>query len=301
MSTRIWWNGKVMPFAEATVHVTSETAQRGVNAFEGIRAYWRPDQKSFAVVSMADHLDRLDQSLRLLELPARSLVKPLADAMAELISATPDRIDLYLRPTIYLESGSYTNDPRQCAFGAFVSVKPAPSSAKLVSCHISSFLRVPTRAFPAQAKSGASYAIFRLARIEAAAVGCDESILLNEHGHVTETGGASIFTVTDGHVATPMLTDGILDSITRKHALAILRERMGLTVAERSISRHELLAADEVFLTGTLDEIRIVDCLGAGRANLGVTIGTALRDTYLAMCRGHIEPLGEPMFTEIRP
>lgn len=299
MNALVWWNGRVAPFAEATVHVTSETAQRGVNAFEGMRAYWRPDSERLAIVSMGEHLDRLRMSLKLLRLPAETLVEPMASALVELTRALSAREDLYLRPTIYLDSGSYTSDPARCAFGAFVSARPAPSRCPPVSCHVSSLRRVPSQAFPAQAKSGASYAIFRLARVEAAGAGYDESILLNEHGHVAETGGASIFIVADGAVATPRISDGILESITRRHALAILRDRLGVHVTERAIGLPELLAADEVFLTGTLDEVRLVDRVHGGRSTLRHEVGPVVRDAYLGMCRGQAEPLNGSMFAEV--
>jgi branched-chain amino acid aminotransferase len=295
----IWWNGVVMPSDEARIAVTSETAQRGVNAFEGLRAYWRAQKVSFAIVSTGDHLARLRQSLRLLRLPAEQMVDALQAGIVELTRAVETRQDLYLRPTIYLESGSYTSDPSRCVFGSFISCAEAPASPP-VSCLVSSYRRVPADAFPPTAKSGASYAIFRLARIEAASAGCDEAILLDRHDNVTETGGASIFVVRDGSVITPPHEDGILESITRRHAVRILRERLGIKVLERSVPVQELLDADELFLTGTLDEVRLVKRLHAGRRPLSHTIGSAVRDEYLSMCRDGWTPLDDSMFTEVR-
>jgi branched-chain amino acid aminotransferase len=298
---RIWWNGVVGPFADAMVHVTSETAQRGVNAFEGLRAYWLVERGCFAIVSITEHLARLRESLRLLSLPAGHLVTPMAEALRDLLATVDDRENLYLRPTIYLEEGSYTSDPDLCRFGSFVSCRAAPSFSKAVSCHVSSYRRVPPETFPPRAKSGASYSMFRLARLEATAAGHDESILLNDHGNVTETGGASVFLVIDGAVVTPALKDGILDSITRRHVLRILRERLALEAIERSVSAQELLDADEVFLTGTLDEVRIVERVHGGRAILNHAIGSAVREEYLGICHGRLRPLSESMLVEVRP
>ncbi len=301
MDEPIWHNGKVVPSAEATVRVTAETALRGINAFEGIRAYWRSDQRCWAVVSLGEHLARLDASLRLLALPAHPMVAPFAEAIVEFVKDHAQRRDLYLRPTIYLDQGSYTSDPERCAFGSFVSMREAPSDTGPVSACVVSFPRVSSAAFPARAKSGAAYSMFRLARLEASAAGYDEAILLDGAGNVTETGGASVFAVSAGHVSTPSLAGDILDSITRGHALEILRSRLGIAVTEREISAGELLAADEVFLTGTLDEVRTVSRLRDSRRTLAASVCSAVRDTYLAMCRGQAEPLSQSMFTIITP
>ena len=223
---------------------------------------------------------------------SRTMVPPLADAIAELLTWQQPGHDLYLRPTIYLDQGSYTSDPEQCTFGAFVSVRSAPSGLSPVSACVSSFQRVASEAFPARAKSGASYAMFRLARLEAHGAGYEEAILLDGQRRVTETGGASVFVVSSGgRVATPDLSCDILDSITRRHALAILRSRLGIGVTERPVLAPELLAADEVFLAGTLDEIRTVSRLPGALPTLGAAIGSAVREIYLEMCRGRAEPL----------
>jgi branched-chain amino acid aminotransferase len=299
MTALMWWNGAPRPTDEVTTAVTSETALRGVNAFEGIRAYWQQTDGRFAVVSLDRHLRRLRSSLSLLSLPAERLVSPLGAAVRDLVGASDEGADYYLRPTIYLEEGAYTADRSECRFGSFVTVREAPSGTPL-SCQVSSYRRVPSSAFPSRAKSGAAYSAFRLARIEAGVGGCDEAILLDMNDRVSETGGASVFVVRDGVVMTPGLDHDILESITRRHAIAIATGRLRLQVEECSLTHDDLMAADEIFLAGTLDEVRVVQRLAGRGEVLGSHVASAVRDEYLAICRGQAPPLEEGMLEYVR-
>jgi branched-chain amino acid aminotransferase len=300
MTGLVWWNGTVCPTDEVTTAVTSETALRGVNAFEGIRAYWQEGSGRFAVVSLERHLERLRSSLSLLSLPAEHLVAPLGTAICDLVGASQEGADYYVRPTVYLEKGSYTADPAECRFGSFVTIREASTGTPL-SCRVSSYRRIPSSAFPSRAKSGASYSAFRLARIEAVTDGYDEAILLDMNDRVSETGGASVFVVKDGVVTTPGLDHDILDSITRHHAIAIARGRLRCAVEERSLKLEDLMSAEEIFLAGTLDEIRVVRRLAGRGKNLNHRVGTAVRDEYLAICQGQAEPLEERMLKYVTP
>lgn len=294
MTALMWWNGTLRPTDEATTAVTSETALRAVNAFEGIRAYSQEAHGRFAVVSLDRHLDRLRSSLSLLSLPAVHLVAPLGAAVRDLVGASHEGADYYIRPTVYLEEGSYTANPAECRFGSFATIREVPAGTPL-SCRVSSYRRIPSSAFPSRAKSGASYSSFRLARIEAVLDGYDEAILLDMNDRVSETGGASVFVVRDGVVMTPGLDHDILDSITRRHAIAIAKRRLRHAVEERPLTLEDLMFADEIFLAGTLDEIRVVRRLAGRDEDLDYRVAMAVRDEYLAICRGQAQPLEEGM------
>ncbi|MEU7994212.1 aminotransferase class IV [Micromonospora sp. NPDC049060] len=145
---------------------------------------------------------------------------------------------------------------------------------------------------PTAAKVGAGYAALRMARIEAAARGADEPILLNDRGTVAETAGAAVFAVRRGTAHTPPVADGILDSITRRIAIRLLAEDLGVPVVEQSLTRSDLLSADEVFLTGTLDEIRPVAAVdGVRLAGGDGPVAGALQQRYSDMCYGLRPPL----------
>ncbi|MFJ4622469.1 aminotransferase class IV [Streptomyces sp. NPDC088812] len=287
----LWWNGRVVPWADATVHVTSEVATRGTNVFEGLRAYWQPEQERHAVVQFTAHLDRLAQSARLIRLPAEATAEHIAQlrtGVTELVQALGPGRDLYLRPTLYIDQGRYGWRPEDVTLGSYIAAyETDPTPTAPMSCIVSTWRRTADSAISPLIKVGAAYQAFRLPRIEAAAQGVDEAILLNSRDTVAETGGAAIFLIRDGAAVTPPLADGVLDSITRRTVIALLREEVGIPVVERSVPRTELYTADEAFLCGTLDEIRgigAIDGLPFPSATGPVT--TAVRDAYLARCRG---------------
>lgn len=290
---QIWWNGRIVPWKDAQVHVTSETALRGANVFEGVRAYWHQDTGRYAVVSLAEHLARLERSARLLRFPdlSPSFARDLATGVTELINACGYRQHLYLRPTLYIDQGRYAWKPEEVQLGTFITchaTDPRPRSA--MSCIVSSWRRTPDLCLTPLAKTGAAYQAFRLPRIEAAMAHADEAILLNINNMVTETGGAAVFIVRDGKVVTPPLSDGILDSITRRTAIRLLTQTFDIAVTERSISRTELYTADEIFICGTLDEIRAVGSIDHITVSVAAgPVATRLRELYLDICEGRVE------------
>ena len=130
------------------------------------------------------------------------------------------------------------------------------------------------------------YAFYRLSRIEAAEAGADEAILLTTDGTVSETPGASVFVIRAGIAYTPPGGAGILPSITRATAMKILTNQLATRVIEADLSSRFLATADEVFLTGTMDEIRPVKSIGGQQVGTGVApLTSRLRDAYLRACR----------------
>ncbi|MFE4516383.1 aminotransferase class IV, partial [Kitasatospora sp. NPDC056783] len=295
----IWHNGKVRPWEEATVHVTSETAMRAVNVFEGLRAYRQPDGR-LAVVRLDAHLERLETSAALMHIPYPGLAAELRDGIAQLLTALDPQCDVYVRPSVYVDTGRYTADRMEMTTGTIVTCYPAPvRPVEPMRCIVSSRRRIADNALPTAAKTGAAYSGFRLARLEALTQGADEAILLNRHGNVAETGGAAVFAVRHGRITTPPLTDGILPSITRATVLA-LAQRLGIPAEKQSLTPGDLHGADEVFVTGTLDEVRLVGQVDGHRPRHGDhPIGSALREEYLAMCAGTRPALDASFLTVI--
>lgn len=252
----IWWNGSLVPWDSARVHVTSETALRGLNVFEGIRAYWRPNERAYAVIGLDAHLARLAESARLMHIPAPDIRQRMLTGIEALLGRISDPSDLYIRPTLYVDRGGYEHNPERIVVGEFISWRREPArTLRSLKCGISKWARVPASCLPSKAKIGATYTAFRLARLETTIRGLDEAILLNEHGHITETAGGSIFIMRSGVLATPSLNSGILPSITRRIVIDVLCPRLGCEVKERSLTPDDLGAADGVFIVGTLDEI----------------------------------------------
>ncbi|MEW2402229.1 aminotransferase class IV [Streptomyces sp. NPDC046862] len=284
--TKIWWNGGVSDWQDAVVHVTAETAMRGVNVFEGVMAYKLEGRREHAVIALDEHLERLARSAALLHLPMPYSPAGLRQGVLDLIRAEPSDLDLYIRPTVFLESGAYTADPSRMRMGAYITSytrERAPlRSVRLVT---TPWTRVDDPAFPAQSKSGAVYSAFRLARMAAVRAGGDEPLLLNAHGTVAETAGAAVMAVFSDRVVTPPPEDGALDSITRRILSGLIEREFGIKVVQRSLHPEELHEADEVFLCGTLDEVAEVasfDGVELGRAEESLT--RRLFEKYRAVC-----------------
>lgn len=266
----IWFGDSVRPWHEAQVHVWTEVVLRAMSIFEGLRGYWDAEQSRHYFLHLGAHLQRLNQSARVVRLPKLVTYPELTYAIGKLTRQLDYREDIYLRPTLYLEEGRYTvhGKPDDCGF--FMPAFPVPRDASIetgITCQVSSWRRSDDSTAPPQVKAAANYYNLRLARMEAISNGHGEAILLNTAGKVAETGGASVFLVRDGRIATPHLSSSILDSITRRSALTLLSEH-GIHADERSVDRTELYTADEVFLTGTLCEITPVVAVD------GVTVGS---------------------------
>jgi len=171
---------------------------------------------------------------------------------------------------------------------------PADPNPAVLRCTISSWPRYGDLAGTPRAKSGAIYSNVRLARIEAAHRGFDDAILLNHHGRVAELTGACLFIVRNGKLATPAITESILEGITRAWTLQAAR-RLGVEVEERPIERTELYVANEVFGVGTLDEIRAVgeiDDITVGTGAAG-EVTQAVAAAYAERLRGPVDDPGD--------
>jgi branched-chain amino acid aminotransferase len=288
-SNVIWWNGKLVPWDNACVHVTSETALRGLNVFEGLRAYWRASENAFAIVGTDAHMKRLIQSAQSLAIPVHDASPRLRQGMSDILQTITTKSDLYLRPTIYIESGVYEVDEAKIICGEFISWRYAPSSPfRTIRCGISKWRRLPPDCLPSSAKVGAAYTSFRLARLDAKAQGYDEAILLNEMGRITETGGGSVFIVKNAIVITPPLEEGILPSITRRIVLDTLCPSLTIETEQRPLNVSDILEADEVFIAGTLDEISQVVAVNnviMPQLDSG-SIVQALQIMYYSLCNG---------------
>lgn len=285
----IWFNGKVVPWEEATVHVWSEVALRGTSVFEGIRAYWQPEEDRYYCLALEDHLLRLFQSALLLRLPVHVTTDNIRQGIKELLTTLNVHEPAYIRPTLYLDEGAYGYDASKVRMGFYIGAFAVPHSPKIFSgirCCVSTWRRASDLSFPPRVKSGAAYQGFRLPRIEAELRGYDEVIILNAKESVAETSGAAIFIVRNGTAITPPALAGNLESITRKKVTELFISEFGIPVHEREIERTELYISDEVFTCGTLSTIQpVVEIDGIRIANgQPGPITCRCRDRYLQIC-----------------
>lgn len=286
----IWFNGELRPWEDATVHVWSEVAIRGTSLFEGLRAYWQEDSGRYAVLALDEHMRRLEQSCRLLRVPAEPHhFSELREGTFKLLDALQLRDHAYVRPTIFINSGRYGYRSEDVEIGTYITCFPVDrpvESSQGKRLKVSSWQRLPDLAMSPLIKTGGAYQSFRLPLIEAREAGFDDAVLLNSDGGVAETTGATLFLVRDGRVVTPDVTAGILESITRRKAIELLRDEFGIETVERKVLRNELYLANEIFLTGTLAEIQPVvdiDGLAVGSGVPG-PLTSDLRKRFASYC-----------------
>lgn len=291
----IFFNGDVVPWEQATVHVWSETAIRAINVFEGLRAYWHEGENRWHLRAWRQHFDRLMQSARIMRIPHSYSFEDFDQGISSLLNALPYREHMYVRPTIYIERGRYGFRPEDVTTGMHIAAFPvggAEEAIRSLRVRVSTWRRSGDLDAPPRIKAGPNYHNLRLAQIEAQQGGVDDAILLNNRGTVAETTGASVFIVRDGIVATPPFSSGILESVTRSLVLTLLREEhKHLDIVEREVERTELYVAKEIFACGTLLEMAAiveVDSIPLDSNKPG-PITTAIAKRYRDIVLGHSE------------
>ena len=268
----LWWAGQMVPWESATVHVT-QVGWTAISAvFEGIRAYWNPQQEELNVFRLDAHLKRFAGSMRFMRMAQSNSDQQLTEAITGLLRANGYREDAYCQPLGHLARNvpgylAAENVPSE----VFITTRAAPSnlkSGRVSSACISTWARISDNVMPPRAKAITNYQNSRYVSNEARINGYDVGIILNSQGKVSEGAYACIFIVRDGVAATPPRTAGILESITRDTLIELLGE-MGVPVQERDVDRTELYFADEVFLCGTLAEIEVIGSVDRYQVGLG--------------------------------
>lgn len=280
-------DGKIVPWAEASVHLWTEMPKRGMNVFDAIRGYYDIDIDAYRLVALNHHLGRLLNSSDRMAFPPVVTLEELREGIAQLITALDYRSDIYIRPTIYVEEGGYELDPAKIKLGWYIVAFPLTRSQNGIarlSCVISPWRKVSNSAFPSTVKCGASYALTRLSHIFALQKRADEAILINDKDFVCETPGASIIILKEGIARTPPVEDGVLDGITRTHLLDLLHLKFGFAVEYVSIPLQSLHQADEVLVCGTLAGIaQVTECDGKSIGQFGSQIfASSLSQAYLS-------------------
>ena len=286
----IYVDGVMVPSAQATIHVSSAAAKYGANVFEGLCAYAgaEPDGTSF-VFRLADHLARLRQSARLMQIDWADDEHTCRQAV--LLSLRHNRIrgDAHLRLTVFI-TGAGASDVRGPASLVCTAAARAatPLDAKCVHAAVSTWRRIDDMVMPPRIKAGGSYLNSRLGQLEARRNGYDQPIFLTLAGKVAESATACFFMVRNGALVTPPVTASVLESVTRTTLLELAAAELGLRVQEREIDRTELYFADEAFLCASGLEVRpvlSVDRFPVGTGRIGpVTRG--LWNAYDAVVRG---------------
>jgi branched-chain amino acid aminotransferase len=291
---KIWRNGEMIRWEDATIHVLSHVVSYGSSVFEGIRCY--ETKSGPAIFRLPEHMRRMIESAKIYRIdPFPFTQQQLCDAAVELVRVN-HMASCYIRPIAlrgYGEMGVFggrnpTDVYLACwEWGKYLGPE---ALAEGVDVCVSSWNRIAPNTLPALAKAGANYMNSQLIKMEALANGYSEGIALDQNGFVSEGSGENIFLVRDGTIVTPPLGASVLPGITRDTVLKLAAD-LGLPVIESLIPRELLYISDEVFFSGTAAEItpiRSIDKQRVGSGRRG-PVAEALQKAFFAVLDGSAE------------
>jgi len=292
-TTKIWRNGQLIGWDEATIHVISHVVHYGSSVFEGVRCYETP--AGGAIFRAREHMRRLIDSCKIYRMPIEYSVDDLVQAMVDTVGAN-ELQECYLRPVV-IRGGEQmgvlpTGVPVEVfviawKWGTYLGAEALEQGADVC---VSSWRRAAPDTFPAMAKAGGNYLNSQLSKMEARQDGYIEGIMLDSFGYVSEGSGENLFAVRDDVLYTAPLSAGILQGITRDSIIRIARD-FGYEVREGLLPREFLYVADELFFCGTAAEltpIRSVDRIPVGSGKPG-PITRRIQQEYMGIVKGRVE------------
>ncbi len=290
---KIWYDGELVNWHDAKIHVLSHALHYGTGVFEGIRAY--ETSRGPAVWHLDEHLKRLFRSAKLYHMDIPFSLEAITEATKELIRANGLR-SCYIRPLVIRGYGEMGVNPLHAPVNVIMAVWPwgaylgEDALEQGVRVKISSWRRNSQNSLPAAAKATGQYINSVLAKVESLKAGYDEAIMLNEQGFITDGSGENVFVVRDRTLTTPPIQAGCLDGITRASVMTLARD-IGYEVREENLVRTDLYNADECFFTGTAAEItpiREVDDRVVGEGHRG-PVTKELQGAFFAATKGETE------------
>lgn len=252
----IWFDGKLVPWREAQIHVLTHSLHYGLSVFEGERAY--KTDKGPAIFRLKEHTDRLFNSAHIYRMNMPYTREQIMEACCEVVRA--NNLDsCYIRPIAFYGSEKMGVSPKGAA--THVAIAAWPWGAYLGEEGLQKGIRVKTSSYArhhvnvtmARAKFAATYANSILANTEAIQDGYDEALLLDVDGFVAEGAGENVFVIKDGCIYEPEIASALV-GITRSTIISLARE-MGLEVKSKRLTRDDIYIADECFFTGTAAEV----------------------------------------------
>jgi branched-chain amino acid aminotransferase len=256
-SRQIWFNGELVDWEEARVHVLTHTLHYGDGVFEGLRCYHCSDGSS-AVFRLEEHVARLFDSAKILNITIPFTQERIRSAIVDILRVNGLR-EGYIRPLVFVGDGVMGVYPADNPVHLMIAVWPwgaylgDEGLQKGIRVKTSSFSRHHVNVMMTKAKICGNYVNSVLAKREAVDDGYDEALLLDPDGYVSEASGENIFIVKQSVLKTPPL-GSVLPGITRDCIITLARD-MGYQVLEQSFTRDEIYVADEAFLTGTAAEL----------------------------------------------
>ena len=287
---KIWFNGKLVAWDDAKVHVLAHGLQYGTGVFEGMKSY--PTASGPAIFRLDAHLERFYKSAELYDLTIPYPMQALVDASLEVIRV--NKLEAaYMRPVAFFDAGTLSVWTKECpvtvAIAAVPTAKYLANADAGVKVTVSPVRKFDSSAMPAWAKACGQYINSARAVNEAQRRGFDEALLLNSKGFVAEGSGENLFVVKNGAVQTNDKDASILMGVTRSSVLEIARD-LGIEARVADITVEDLMSADELFFSGTAVEvtaIREVDGRAIGDGKPG-PITRRIQDTFNQAVRGEL-------------
>ena len=270
----IWFDGRLVPWRDAKLHVLNHGLHYASCVFEGERVY------NGKVFRLEDHNERLLNSARILGFEVPASMDDLATATDEVISSNKI-VDGYVRPIAWRGAEQMGVSAQASKIHLAIAAWDWPAyfspeaRAKGIRMQWAKWARPAPNTAPTKAKAAGLYMICTLSKHEAEAAGCDDALMLDWRGQIAEGTGANIFLVINGELHTP-IPDCFLDGITRQTVIALAKKR-GIKIVERAILPEELARADEVFLTGSAAEVTPVGEIIGERGHYRFTPSTICR------------------------
>lgn len=279
-----YFQGKIVPSEQALVSIQTHALQYGTSVFGGIRGYYNPSKDNVYIFRLQDHVKRLLNSAKLVQLQYSIDPAELQKIILQLVKECGYKENIYLRPFIY--TSALQLSPRFHDVKADLAIYILPLNDYLdtkngLKTMISSWRRIDDTIIPTMSKASGGYVNSALAKSEAVQNGCDEAIFLDSRGFVSEGSAENIFIVRDGKLITPTLTSSILEGITRRSVIELARKQ-GIEVIERDVTRSELYICDEAFFSGTgvqVAWIKEIDKRIIGNGNIG-SVTKKLQDLF---------------------
>ncbi|MBV8613215.1 MAG: branched-chain amino acid aminotransferase [Acetobacteraceae bacterium] len=270
----IWWDGALVPWREAKLHVLSHGLHYASAVFEGERAY------NGHIFRLRDHTERLIQSARLLGFEIPYTAEQIDAACYETLRAN-NLTDAYVRPIAWRGSEQLAVSAQLTTIHLAIATWEWPSyfgaeRMKGIRLGMAEWKRPSPETAPTASKATGLYMIGTMSKHKAEAAGYDDALMLDWRGQVAESTGANIFFVMDGKIHTPT-PDCFLDGITRRSVMSLAKNRQ-MTLIERAIRPEEMVGATEAFLAGTAAEVTPIREIGQYRFTPGQITETLLRD-----------------------
>lgn len=288
----IWFNGRLVPWNEAQIHVLSHAMHYASSVFEGIRAYATP--KGPAVFGLDAHVTRLFDSCRIVHLPIPYSSAQIRTAILETVRENKHDA-CYIRPLVFRGYGALgvwpEDNPVEVVIATFPWIKPNERDLyeKGISVGVSSWRRMAPDTLPAMAKVAGNYVNSALVIMEAKRHGYAEGIVLDVDGYLSEGSGQNLFLVSRGRLLTPPVGSSILAGVTRACALQIAHD-LGIEAVEQRLPREMLYIAEEAFFTGTVAEITPITSVDGRPVGTGTRgpITQRIQERYFALARGQL-------------